>query len=285
MLADSWDQILEKLISEDSFCEQLKKSGYYLSDSKFKEFTKKYGYAPDQNTASFLSRDFWSQQSKILKENNMYLLRTGSGKFVIFDGNRFPSSYLNLNTNNAQKLETTSTGFPELMDAFETRQENAGLEELNVIGAYDLLVKKLFGDVEWKIGPRGNKTSSFPVYAKSNSGEVSLIYTYQGQEELDYTIWTRDHVLLFEAKSLGPNTGLDVGWHKLAYPASRFKKYSKYKIKPIYFLKWEKVIHLFVFPDFEFHHDGILINDLRAFVPEHIFRIDLDKTLFDYQNN
>jgi len=79
--------------------------------------------------------------------------------------------------------------------------------------------------------------------------------------------------------------GLDVGWHKLAYPASRFKKYSKYKIKPIYFLKWEKTIHLFVFPDFEFYKDGIIINDEKAFVPEQIFRIDLDKILFDYHND
>ena len=281
----SWDDVLRNLTSEDSFVNQIQTRGYYLSEMSYQKLIKKHGFSNSQNAAGFLSLDFFSKQSKILREKNMYLLRTGKGNFVIFDEKKFPHSYLNLNTNNSKKLEIDSSGFPELIDAFDTRQENAGLEQLNVLGVYDLLVKNLFGDVEWKIGPRGNKTSSFPVYAKSNSGEVNLIYTYEGQEELDYTIWTRDHVLLFEAKSLKPNMGLDVGWHKLAYPASRFKKYSKYKIKPIYFLKWEKIIHLFVFPDFEFHQDGIIINNGKAFAPEHIFRVDLDKTLFEYQNN
>lgn len=281
----SWDDVLRNLTSEDSFVNQIQTRGYYLSEISYQKLIKKHGFSNSQNAAGFLSLDFFSKQSKILREKNMYLLRTGKGNFVIFDEKKFPHSYLNLNTNNSKKLEINSSGFPELIDAFDTRQENAGLEQLNVLGVYDLLVKNLFGDVDWKIGPRGNKTSSFPVYAKSNSGEVNLIYTYEGQEELDYTIWTKDHVLLFEAKSLKPNMGLDVGWHKLAYPASRFKKYSKYKIKPIYFLKWEKIIHLFVFPDFEFHQDGIVINDEKAFAPEHIFRIDLDMTLFEYQNN
>ena len=272
----SWDDVLRNLTSEDSFVNQIQTRGYYLSEMSYQKLIKKHGFSNSQNAAGFLSLDFFSKQSKILREKNMYLLRTGKGNFVIFDEKKFPHSYLDLNTNNSKKLEIDSSGFPELIDAFDTRQENAGLEQLNVLGVYDLLVKNLFGDVDWKIGPRGNKTSSFPVYAKSNSGEVNLIYTYEGQEELDYTIWTKDHVLLFEAKSLKPNMGLDVGWHKLAYPASRFKKYSKYKIKPIYFLKWEKIIHLFVFPDFEFHQDGIVINDGKAFAPEHIFRVDLD---------
>jgi len=284
-VVDSWDDVLRNLTSEDSFVNQIQNRGYYLSELSYQKLIKKHGFSHSQNAAGFLSLDFLSKQSKILREKNMYLLRTGKGNFAIFDEQKFPHSYLNLNTNNAEKLEIDSSGFPELLHAFETRQENAALEQLNVLGVYDLLVKNVLGVTEWKIGPRGNKTSTFPVYAKNNSAEVNLIYTYDGQEELDYTIWTRDHVLLFEAKSLKSNMGLDVGWHKLAYPASRFKKYSKYKIKPIYFLKWEKTIHLFVFPDFEFHKDGIIINDEKAFVPERIFRIDLDKTLFDYHND
>ena len=51
--------------------------------------------------------------------------------------------------------------FLELIDAFDTRQENPGLEHLNVTGVYDSLVTKLFGNMEWHIGPRGNKVSNF----------------------------------------------------------------------------------------------------------------------------
>ncbi len=276
-MANSWDEVLQKIISENSFVNQLQNRGYYLSDLSYQEIIKKYGFTNSQNAAGFLSLDFLSKQSKILREKNLYLLRTGRGNFAIFDENKFPHSYLNLNITNSKKLETNQSGFSELLEAFDTRQENAGLEQLNVIGGYDELVKSLLGDVEWKIGPRGNKSSSFPVFAKNISNEIIHVFDFEGQEELDYTIWSKNHILLFEAKSLSLDWGLDVGWHKLAYPAPRFKKYANYKIKPIYFLKWEKVIHLFVFPDFKFHNDGIVINDQHAIIPEHVFRIELSK--------
>ena len=140
-------------------------------------------------------------------------------------------------------------------------------------------IKELFGDVEWHIGPRGNKVSQFKVYGKKSSEETALLFDYHGQEELDYTLWTKDCILLFEAKSLSRNEGLDVGWHKMAYPASRFSKINNYTIKPIYFLKWENVIHLFVFPKFQFYNDGIIINDKKNQIPEKTFRIDLDSNL------
>ena len=278
MLANSWNEVLEKLLKDDSFKNQIDNSGFYLSDSPFKEFVKKFDYIPSQNTATYLSLDFWSQQSNVLQENNMFLLRTGMGKFAIFDQTKFPSSYLTLKIDNATELSIDNTTFPELVDAFRTRQENAGLEQLNALGIYDKIASNLFDNSEWKVGPRGAKVSEFSVYAKNKLDEIIHVYDYKGQEELDYSIWTRDCILLIEAKSLDPNTGLDVGWHKLNYPASRFKKYSKYKIKPVYFLKWQNIAYFFVFPDLKFYQNGIVINDESAFVPEHTFKIDLENT-------
>lgn len=282
MSQNSWNQTLEKIIQEEKFLEQIKNKGYFISDISFKNFTERYGFSSSQNTASYLSIDFWSGQSSVLKENNLYLLRIGRGNFVILNQKVFPKSYPDLKITNPIQLKPETSEFEDLIDAFNVRQENAGLEQLNVLGVYDALVSNLFGNEKWHIGPRGNKVSKFSIYGKKEDGKVEMICNYDGQEELDYTIWTKDHILLFEAKSLPQNFGLDIGWHKLAYPASRFRKYSKYKILPIYFLKWESVVHLFVFPCFKFYEHGIIINDQERQIPDKIFRIDLKKTIDNF---
>ena len=102
---------------------------------------------------------------------------------------------------------------------------------------------------------------------------LQKIFDFNGRDDLDYSIWTKDCILLFEAKSVDVNQGLDVGWHKMAFPATRFFKYTKYKIKPVYFLKWDNIIHLFVFPDLIHHDNGVILNDKESFRPERIFRI------------
>lgn len=275
-MVETWDELLEQLIDEVGFKKNIEGEGFYKTDESLKIFAKRYSFDPSQNTATYLSLDFWSQQSKILRKNGMYLLRTGSGTFGIFDENVFPKPYLQLDTTKSEKLNLeTNEDFKELMSAFDTRQENAGLEHLNACGAYDSLIKELFGDEEWKLGPRGNKSSEFKVFGKTKQNIINHIYDFKGQEELDYGIWTKKKILLFEAKSVEQNHGLDVGWHKLAYPASRFKKFKNHSIIPIYLLKWENTTHLFVFPIFKFHQDdGIIINDFEQLKPERIFRID-----------
>jgi len=280
---ESWDQVLNMVINEKNFQDQIQTNGFFTSDQSFKGFSKRYNFTSDRNTASYLSLDFWSSQSDILREKNLYLLRTGGGNFIILDNKRFPKPYLELNSHKYVKLKPENNEeFLDLLDAFNIRQENAGLEQLNVLGVYDSLIKALFGDSKWYVGPRGNKRSQFEVYATDNKNETRLIYNFDGQEELDYTLWTKEHILLFEAKSLPLNKGLDVGWHKIAYPASRFRKYEKYKIIPVYFLKWEDIIHLFVFPVFKFHNNGIIINNREAQMPERVFRIDLTRKISDF---
>ena len=261
-----------------------------LSFEKMKDFTKKYNFQPLQNTAVYLSIDFWSKQSKILKDNDYYILRSGGGTFVILDKKQFPNAYLDLSISDYTEMETKEDPeFPELYKAFRkepgdrSKQENSALEHPRALGCYDKLVEGLFGNVKWYVGPRGGKHSRFKVYGKNQSnGDPAFLYDYAGPEELDYTIWTKDCILLFEAKSLSRNEGLDVGWHKMAYPASRFSKINNYTIKPIYFLKWGNIIHLFVFPKFQFYNDGIIINDKKNQIPEKIFRIDYSSTLQDF---
>ena len=280
-MVETWDGLLEELVDESEFKTSIEEKGFYRSAVSLKIFIKKYNFHSSQNTATYLSLDFWSQQSNVLRKKDMYLLRTGSGTFGIFDEKQFPKPYLQLSIENSTNLELEKDDdFRELMNAFDTRQENAGLEHLNACGVYDSLIRKLYGNEKWKLGPRGNKRSEFKVFGKTRQNEIIPLYDFNGQEELDYGIWTKDHILLIEAKSLNTNFGLDVGWHKIAYPASRFRKFTNHAIIPIYLLKWGNVTHLFVFPTFSFHSDnGIIINDEERMKPEKIFRVDFGKLL------
>ena len=275
-MVKTWDDMLGELIDEPEFKSSINEKGFFKSSTKFREFVKKYNFEPIQNTAQYLSINFWSQQSNKLRKNGYYLLRTGGGKFAILDQEKFPRPYLDLDIKNSMKLDfEIDSDFRECVEAFDKGKENPGLEHLNVTGVYNSLIRELLGDEKWHIGPRGQKSSQFKVFGETTQEDIVELYDYDGLEELDYTIWTKDHILLFEAKAVKTNSGLDMGWHKICYPASRFKKYTNHKIIPIYLLKWENITHLFVFPIFNFHDSkGVIINDKKQMKPEKIFRID-----------
>ena len=279
-----WDDLLQKTIDTPEFLSEINTKGFWKCDDSVIKYAKKNGVKLDSNAPNYVSLDFWSKQSEILKNNDYYILRSGGGTFVILDKKQFPNAYLDLSISDYTEMETKEDPeFPELYKAFrkepgdKSKQENSALEHPRALGCYDLLIKELFGNVRWYVGPRGGKTSKFKVYGKKSNGETTFLFDYSGQEELDYTIWTKDSILLFEAKVMMDGEGLDIGWHKMAYPASRFSKIDNYTTKPIYFLKCKNTIHLFVFPKFPFYNDGIIINDKKNQIPEKIFRIDLSR--------
>ena len=279
-----WEDLLQKTINTAEFLSEINTKGFWKCDDSVIKYAKKNGVKLDSNAPNYVSLDFWSKQSEILKDNDYYILRSGGGTFVILDKKQFPNAYLDLSISDYTEMETKEDPeFPELYKAFrkepgdKSKQENSALEHPRALGCYDLLIKELFGNVRWYVGPRGGKTSKFKVYGKKSNGEIIFLFDYSGQEELDYTIWTKDSILLFEAKVMMDGEGLDIGWHKMAYPASRFSKIDNYTTKPIYFLKCKNTIHLFVFPKFPFYNDGIIINDKKNQIPEKIFRIDLSR--------
>jgi len=277
-----WEDLLQKTINTAEFLSEINAKGFWKCDDSVIKYAKKNGVKLDSNAPNYVSLDFWSKQSEILKDNDYYILRSGGGTFVILDKKQFPNAYLDLSISDYTEMETKEDPeFPELYKAFrkepgdKSKQENSALEHPRALGCYDLLIEELFGNVRWYVGPRGGKTSKFKVYGKKSNGEIIFLFDYSGQEELDYTIWTKDSILLFEAKVMMDGEGLDIGWHKMAYPASRFSKIDNYTTKPIYFLRYKNTIHLFVFPKFPFYNDGIIINDKKNQIPEKIFRIDL----------
>ena len=124
-------------------------------------------------------------------------------------------------------------------------------------------------------------TQKFPLYFKRRD-DTPTRFEYNGQVELDYTIWTESRVFVFEAKSVSRG-GLDVGWHKLAYPAHRFYNQTinhELKVNPVYFLRtiYEGVntVLIFLFREMEFMDGGVLLNDRGAWDPLKVFRVDID---------
>lgn len=276
------DNPWQKLIAAPEFQDAIDKNGYYESDLSFQPFVKKYELTLKSRAPAYLSIDFWSGQSKVLIKNKLYVLRRGMGRFVIFSEERFTKPYLEL-----QKDDTVididfelSENYEHLLKAFKNHyQEATNLEYLRFIGVYDKLIEQLFGisNNQYFLGPRGNRSSNFRLYFidKMKPNEP-VFFDYSGQEDLDYTIWTEDPVLVFEAKQfISSSGGLDIGWHKLAFPCYRFYDYEGLNIIPIYYLRQQYSIYLFVFPRMEFYNSGIILNDINKYTPTKVFRINV----------
>lgn len=284
---DPW----HKLVNEAEFNESLKTLGYYVSPISFQPFVRKFDLSLRSRAPSYLSIDFWSGQSKTLTQRRCYVIRTGKGKFVIFNEDRFAKPYLDLNLNDvSEKIPWQNVdGYPHLQNAFRKHyHEDSNLEHLRLLGVYDEVVHRLFGNRIYRIGPRGNRNSRFKLYFKDKASDSYAEFMYDGQEEMDYSIWTEDVVLVFEAKQfqrqvkrpgydiISNKYGTDIGWHKLAYPCFRFHDYIGLNVFPVYYLRIDMTIYIFVFNKIEFEPDGIMLNELRYFKPFRSFKVELE---------
>ena len=272
--------IWSSLLNEPEFIEEMSLFGY-SKERSFSEYKSKHNLILSGSTPDYLSIDFYSKQSKELRDRNYFVIRTGKGNFIIFDENRFGKPYLNLNLSKAEELDyEIPKNFKHLDNAFkENPIENASIENLWFLGIFKQIIDKISSEKEYYIGPRGTKSSIFEVYFKNRiTKEIIKTFTYEGLEDLDYSIFTENCIYFFEGKSISKlRSGLDIGWHKVIFPASRFKKYSQKRLIPAYFLKIGTIVYFFIFPDFRFYNEGIILNDENQFTPKHVFKIDLKK--------
>ena len=276
-----WEPVL------DLFRESIEKQGYYYWNGTFPEFKEKHGLKAPRSTPEYLSIDFWSRQRKELTQNGWYILRVGEGSFAIFSEIEFPRPYTQLDIGSALSLESTrSPDFPHLNDAFKfmmkkkASAEDSILELLRFHGVYGSLVNTLSDSSDYYVGPRGNFRSSFNASLRRKNGEI-VGFHYDGQIELDYSLWSEDKVLLVEAKSR-QRGGLDVGWHKLAFPTQHFKMMAQehgVDVIPVYLLrKYSRVqdhVYFFVFSPIAYHN-RLILNDRDVMEPERVFSVDLN---------
>jgi len=210
---------------------------------------------------------------------------------VIFSNDTFPSPYLSLKVKNTQNLKLASrTTFNHFRKSFRKidytlkSAENTLLELARYHDVYSSLVNTFETSPKYQIGSRGGITQQFDVYMKHKNGHLKKL-RYNGQVELDYTIWTEKRVFVIEAKSL-KKQGFDIGWHKLSFPSQRFTEQAKndgLKVNPVYFLRTEdngeQIILLYIFNELKFHNDGIILNEPEHWKPKKILSINLAKIL------
>ena len=283
-----WEPVLK------IFRESIEEQGYYYWNGTFSEFKEQYGLKAPRSTPEYLSIDFWSRQRKELTRNGWYILRVGEGSFAVFSEMEFPRPYTQLDTSNAESLESTrSPDIPHLNDAFRLMMEKKAsaedsiLELLRFWGVYDSLVNAMSDSSLFHVGPRGNFKSRFNMSLRRKNNEI-VNFEYEGQIELDYSLWSEDKIYLFEAKSR-QRGGLDIGWHKLAFPTQHFKNIAQehsIEIIPVYLLrKYSKIqdhVYFFIFSPVK-HHKGLILNDQRSMEPKRVYSLDLNSLLLSGQ--
>ena len=273
----------------NAFNERIEESGFYHWDRSFQDFKREFDIDARQRAPTYLSLDFFRLQRPELTNRGWYVIRLGQGSFGIFDEEQFARPYLDLKTDGAEEIEVRANNtYRYMRKAFKSLDlslksaENTLLELARFYNIFETMVHEIEGSPDYRIGPRGGMTQQFDLYFKRKNAQLER-FVYDGQVELDYSIWTENRVFVVEAKSLTRN-GLDVGWHKMAYPSRRFVDQVRdygLKINPVYFLRTrvvdEDVLFLFVFTEMEFKDGGIILNDERRWDLLKVFSVNIDQ--------
>jgi hypothetical protein len=275
-----WENALEKIQSSIS------ENGYFYWQKSFVDFVKEYKIKANQKAPFYLSLDFYSQQRPELTKRGLYVVRLGRGNFGIFDQRVFPKPYLELNEKEAMPLSSKyPSKYKAMRQAFRIVDEDLSSAEdtlLELCRFHGIFNKMLetFGEDNYQIGPRGLFTSRFPILFKKKGNEP-IKFNYNGQVELDYSVWMENRVLVFEAKSLTKG-GFDIGWHKLAYPSQKFyvNFHDNLSINPVYLLRKRDStcnrILIYLFPEIIFERGSVILNDEKYWKPLRIWSIDMN---------
>lgn len=276
-----WEHVL------DLFENEITEKGYFHWEKSFQAFKREFKINAPSRTPQYLSLDFYSQQRPELTELGWYVIRLGRGSFGVFDSNHYPKPYLDLPIEGAETIQITPrNSFHEMRKAFKSLDyslksaENSLLELARFYGFFGEMVYPVEGASRYQVGPRGLTTQRFPLFFQHVDGNL-VEFVYNGQVELDYSVWTEDRVFVVEAKSITGN-GRDIGWHKMAFPSRRFVEQateSGLKVNPVYFLRTRvdgrHVILVYVFTEMVFVDEGIVLNDADRWRLLKFFKVDI----------
>jgi len=271
------------------FSEQIIEKGYYHWEHSFQDFKKQFTITANQRAPTYLSLDFYCRQRPELTNRGWYVIRLGQGNFGIFDEAKYAKPYLDLPIDGSEEIQLRKiNSHRSLRKSFKSLDltlksaENTLLELARFYNIFETMVNEIDGASNFHVGPRGGMTQQFPLcFKKQDSSLLSL--EYDGQVELDYSIWTENRVFVIEAKSL-TRQGRDIGWHKMAFPTQRFINEvheEDLKINPVYFLRTRvgrsNVLMLYVFDEMEFHKGGIILNDENRWKLLKVFSVNIDQ--------
>ncbi len=92
------------LLDDPEFLKELSTQGH-STERNFSEYKTRHNLKVSSFTPNYLSIDFYSEQSKELRDKNCFIIKTGKGNFTIFDENRFEKPYLDLDLSIAEELD------------------------------------------------------------------------------------------------------------------------------------------------------------------------------------
>jgi hypothetical protein len=277
-----WEPVL------DLFENEITEKGYFYWDKSFQAFKREFSIDAPLRAPQYLSLDFYAQQRNELTELGWYVIRLGRGNFGIFNEDKFPKPYLELPIENAEEIEIENNStFYNMRKAFKSLDyslksaENSLLELARFYGIFGTMVETIDNSREYQIGPRGLTTQRFKLYFKKIDDSLEK-FEYNGQVELDYSIWTENRVFVVEAKSI-TNNGRDIGWHKMAFPSRRFVRQTIEDglfVTPVYFLRTryegKHLILIYVFTEMKFKEEGIILNDENRWKLLKVFKVDIN---------
>lgn len=248
--------------------------------------------------------EYFSQTPELLREQGLYLVRTGNGNFIIFDAAVFPAPFLDLDGLDwdARELVINNKSDRNLRNAFRPQwNEQSFVKALHCSGVFDELVAELCNARGYKPGPSGALSSFFPFYMKNVKGRLAR-FVYEGTCDLDECLYPmgKDVIIPIEAK-ISPRH--DLAWSKLAFPCYRFidnpgsgtfhagsgpkpANSKRTTIMPVYclydgdfqeaYLYAFRKIKVKTFKnDIGFKERGLVLNASKQLIPKSIFRANM----------
>ena len=186
-----WEPVISK------FQKDIDVLGYFYWKNSFQDFKKTFGLTANLKAPFYLSLDFYRLQRPELTERGWYVIRLGKGSFGIFDRKKYAKPYLDLPSEGAEKIEIRKNkSHKSLRKAFKSLDlklksaENTLLELARFYNIFETMVDEIDGTPEYYVGPRGGMSQQFPLGFKGTKAPLKT-FTYDGQVELDYSIWTR----------------------------------------------------------------------------------------------
>ena len=253
-------------------------------------------FSPDINPPRpelHINLDFKTKQNKYLKEKGYFVIRVGDGKFCLIDEKKYDDCYLDLPTDNLEKLIAKPINSnPFLENLFLSKNTNEKTI-IPIMKHYDILskiIKKLGLGPNYYDGPLVRNKLKFSAYLNNKNSTQYEEIDINSQVESDYTIYCDKKLILIELKT-GSNleSMTKLGWHKLIYPSMHFYESHKERqvldIIPMYVFQNinQNVndLYIYAFEKFAFHSNGIELNrkvlaDLAMNHPE-AFKAIVDK--------
>lgn len=215
----SWQKIFSdyRILKHD-----FNKSPFFISAQQIKKSCQRFKTTGAKEVRILCKQDNRESRPKVFIENNLFILPTKNGQFVILKG----EGYVNI-----PKITSPIKEYDSKLD-FELDTSKVGNSEMQHLDfAYaSSLIKTFIGDSSLVLTIRGRKyTPKFEFKIVNQKIEVSSVQT-----EVDAGYEGKDKIVLVEAKNSSTNNTII---RQLYFPFRQWQHYTKKKVFTLFFEK------------------------------------------------